>query len=60
MMIYLIGNTKGPPMPVTAIALLFYMHMMFVPHRKHIYGPARPVRGIALLFCMWIMYVPHR
>jgi hypothetical protein len=28
----------------------FYMQIMFVPHRKHIYEPPRPLKGIALLF----------
>jgi hypothetical protein len=27
---------------------VFYMWMMFVPQRKHIYGPPRPVTDIAL------------
>jgi hypothetical protein len=37
---------------LTGIALLFYVYMMFVPHRKHTYGPLQPVTGIALLFYM--------
>jgi hypothetical protein len=32
---------------VTGIALLFYMYMMSVPHRKHAYGPPQPVTEIA-------------
>jgi hypothetical protein len=44
---YLTGNTYGPPRPIMAIALLFYI--MFLPHRKHTYGPPWPVTGIALL-----------
>jgi hypothetical protein len=28
----------------------FYIEMMFIFHRKHIYGPPNSVTGIALLF----------
>jgi hypothetical protein len=28
----------SPPLPVTGIALLSYMYMMFVLHGKHMYG----------------------
>jgi hypothetical protein len=35
---------------VTGIALLFYMQMMFVPHRKH--RPPLPATSMALLFYM--------
>jgi hypothetical protein len=38
------------------MALLFYMQMMFVPHRKH-YGLPRPVTEIALLFYMQMMFI---
>jgi hypothetical protein len=30
-------NTYGPPQPVTGIALLSYIEMMFIPHRKQEY-----------------------
>jgi hypothetical protein len=36
-----------PSLPVTGIAL-FYMWIMFVPHREHI--PPRPLTETALLF----------
>jgi hypothetical protein len=42
----------GPPLPVTEIASIFYMQIMFVSHSKHTYGPSRPVTEIALLFKM--------
>jgi hypothetical protein len=42
-------HTCGPPLPVTGIALLFYMQMMFVSHRKHTYGPPQPVTGFAFI-----------
>jgi hypothetical protein len=29
--------TYGPPLPVTGMALLFYVYLMFVPHRKHLW-----------------------
>jgi hypothetical protein len=32
--------------PFTRRALLFYMYMMFIPHRKHTYWHSRPVTGI--------------
>jgi hypothetical protein len=37
-----------------AIAVLFDMYMMFVPHWEHTYAPTRPVTGIAFLshFCV--------
>jgi hypothetical protein len=38
----------GPPLPVTEIALLFYMYRMFVPHWKH--RPLLPVTRIAFTF----------
>jgi hypothetical protein len=40
------------------INLLFYMLMMFVPHRKH--KPPQHVTEIGLLFYMLMMFVPHR
>jgi hypothetical protein len=42
------------------IALPFYVYMMFVPLRKHMYGPLRPVTRIALPFYVYMMFVPHR
>jgi hypothetical protein len=32
-------HTNGLLRPVTEIALLFYMYMIFVPYSKHTYGP---------------------
>jgi hypothetical protein len=40
-----------PPQPVKGTALLLYMEMMFVPHRKH-NEPLRPVTEIALLLLL--------
>jgi hypothetical protein len=40
-------NIYELPRPVTEIALLFYMKMMFVPHRKHTYELPRPLTGMA-------------
>jgi hypothetical protein len=37
MMYYLTANTCGSPRPVTGIALLLYMWMMYVPHSKHLW-----------------------
>jgi hypothetical protein len=31
-------HTDGPPRPVTGIALLSYMHLMFVPHSKQLWA----------------------
>jgi hypothetical protein len=28
-------HNYGPPRPVTGTAVLFYLYMMFIPHRKH-------------------------
>jgi hypothetical protein len=44
-------TTYGPARPVTRIALLFYIQMIFIPHRKHAYGALPPVTRIALLYC---------
>jgi hypothetical protein len=41
-------RTSQETRPVTAIAFLFYMSMMYRPHRKHRYEPSRHVTGIAL------------
>jgi hypothetical protein len=49
-MIFVPHRKHMPPQPVTEIALLSYMQMMFVPDRKLTCGPPRPVTGIALLF----------
>jgi hypothetical protein len=43
-------HTYGAPRPVTGIVLPFYMQMMFVPNRNHIFVPSRQVTGTALLF----------
>jgi hypothetical protein len=48
-----------PPRPVTGIAALFHMYMMFVSHRKHTYVPPRPVTQIALHFYMYRIFVTH-
>jgi hypothetical protein len=48
--LYLTGNTYEPPRPVTGIALLFYMRMAFVTHRKHMNGRPRPVYGDSFTF----------
>jgi hypothetical protein len=48
----------GLPRPVTGKVLLFYMWMMFPPHRKH--RPSRFITVRALLFYMQIMFVSHR
>jgi hypothetical protein len=42
----------GLPRPVTGTALIYYMYMKFMPHRKHIYRPSRPVRRIAFIFIL--------
>jgi hypothetical protein len=43
------GNIYGPPRPVTGIASLVYMQIMFLPNGKHTYEPPRPVTEISLL-----------
>jgi DNA-directed RNA polymerase subunit N (RpoN/RPB10) len=45
---YLTGNTCRPPRSITGIDILFYVKMMFVPHKKYTYGPPRSVTVIAL------------
>jgi hypothetical protein len=35
---YVTGNTYGPPRPVTGTALHFYMYIMFVPYRRHLWA----------------------
>jgi hypothetical protein len=47
----------GQSRPVTEVALLSYMQMIFVPHRKHTCGPPRPVTDIALLSYMQMIFV---
>jgi hypothetical protein len=47
-----IAQTYTPPRPVTGIALLFYMWMMFVPNREYTYILPRPVMEIVLLYHM--------
>jgi hypothetical protein len=49
-----------PALPITGIALLSYIWMIVVPHRKRVYGPPRPITGIALLSYIWMIVVPHR
>jgi hypothetical protein len=51
------GNTCRQPWSVTGIALLFYMQMIFLPHRKHTHRPPRPVRSMSLRF--WYVYNIH-
>jgi hypothetical protein len=33
---------------LTGMVLLFYMGMMFVPHKKHIYMPSQSVTGVSV------------
>jgi hypothetical protein len=40
--------------------LLFYMQMIFIPHKKQKYGHPRSVTGIALLYYMKMMFVTDR
>jgi hypothetical protein len=41
--IFNISQSYRPPRSLKVIALLFYMYMMFVPHRKHM--SPQPVNG---------------
>jgi hypothetical protein len=57
---YRTGNTHVSPRPVTGIFILFFMQVMFVPHRKHTHVSPRPVTEIFILFFMRMMFVPNR
>jgi hypothetical protein len=47
-----ISQSYRPERPVKVIALLFYVYMIFVPHRNHTYGPPWPVKGVASLYTL--------
>jgi hypothetical protein len=53
-----ISQHYRPRRSVMGMALLSYMYLMFVPHRKHTYNPPRTVTGTALHFiCTWCSYL---
>jgi hypothetical protein len=52
-------HTCGPLRPVTKIALLFYMQVMFIPHSKHLRACTACYRDNFILY-MQVMFVPHR
>jgi hypothetical protein len=51
-----ISQPHGFLRPLTGIALLLYMQIMFGPHRKHTYAPPRSVTGIAFVSFSTLRY----
>jgi hypothetical protein len=46
--------TYVPPRPITGIALVLYMYMIFVPHRKHLWASTACYRDSFTCFiCKW-------
>jgi hypothetical protein len=41
-------------------SFIFYMKMMFIPHRRNTHWHSRPFTGVALLFYMKMLFIPHR